>query len=183
MPSIEASQVCMGVLLSLAAVEASTFDLNRRKGRYGVAYLKNVCAQFGVGLDETSADEDVNAWDCAVKYVINSVPVQIKCTSSDFTASDPHLSWPIKPAWRSKWSNYRGGPAYFLVVRVPSSPDEWIQHDADDQTLHQAAAYWARIDAATLGSSIRVNRANRFTAATLQLWHDDMLADFGLVTP
>ena len=55
------------------------------------------------------------------------------------------------------------------------------QHGTDDHTLHRTAAYWARIDSVELGSSIRVNRANRFTAATLQLWHDDMLADFGLV--
>lgn len=169
--------------MSLASVQASTFDLNRRKGRYGVAYLKNVCAQFGVGLDETTSDEDVNGWDCAIKYLVNSVPVQIKCTSADFTADEPHLSWPVKPAWKSKWSAYRGGPAYFLVVRVPSSPDEWIQHGLDDQTIHRTAAYWARIDPAQMGASIRVDRANRFTAATLQHWHDEMLAEFGLVSP
>lgn len=56
-------------------------SVSARKARYGVAYLRSVCAQAGVGLSETSADEDVLAIDCDVKFAEGVVGVQVKCTS------------------------------------------------------------------------------------------------------
>lgn len=146
-----------------------------------MTYLRNICAQFGVGLDETSSDEDVHGFDCAVKYRIGSVPVQVKCTSKNFSR-DTHLTMPVEDGWKEAWTGYTSGPAYFLVVRVPETAEEWIDHAVDHQTTHRAAAYWERIDKREIGSSIQVQRSNRFSASTLQGWYEDVLRANGVST-
>ena len=56
--------------------------LDRRKARYGVSYIRNLCAQAGLRFGETEQDEDVLAVDCEIKYREANVGVQVKCTSS-----------------------------------------------------------------------------------------------------
>ena len=51
----------------------STLSTNGQRARYGVSYLRNICAQAGVGLNETPADEDVLAVDCDVVFPEGSV--------------------------------------------------------------------------------------------------------------
>jgi len=41
----------------------ATLTPDRRKARYGVAYVRSICAQAGVNLQEMSRDEDVLAVD------------------------------------------------------------------------------------------------------------------------
>src|SRR3712207_247295 len=57
------------------------FSDNGRRGRYGVAYLRSLCATAGVGLKENSPDEDVDAVDATLKFARASAEVQVKCTS------------------------------------------------------------------------------------------------------
>jgi hypothetical protein len=169
-----AARKTTGDPLNLAPAPLASFDLSKRKGRYGVAYLRNICAQFGVGLDETSPDEDAHAFDCAVKFRVGNVPVQVKCTSKSFSGGT-HLTMPVKQEWKEAWAGYIAGPAYFLVVRVPDTADEWIDHTVDHQTTHRTAAYWERIDGREIGASIQVHHSNRFSASTLNSWHEDVL--------
>ncbi|WP_103348897.1 hypothetical protein [Amycolatopsis sp. CA-128772] len=58
----------------------ATLDANRAKSRFGVAYVRAVCSQAGVGFQETSPDEDVLAVDGCVEFEIAAARVQIKCT-------------------------------------------------------------------------------------------------------
>jgi hypothetical protein len=46
------------------SVPCATLPDTGRRARYGVAYLRTICAQAGVGVKETSPDEDVLAVDC-----------------------------------------------------------------------------------------------------------------------
>jgi hypothetical protein len=48
----------------------ATLDTNRAKSRFGVAYVRAVCSQAGVGFQETSPDEDVLAVDGNVEFEI-----------------------------------------------------------------------------------------------------------------
>jgi hypothetical protein len=67
-------------------------DENRRKARFGVAYVRTICAQAGVAFNETSLDEDVLAIDADVKFREATVGLQIKCTSG-LSLSGRSASW------------------------------------------------------------------------------------------
>lgn len=163
--------------MSNAIQTGSTLSPNARKGRYGIAYFQNVCAQFGVGFDETSPDEDVLAIDGTVQFAALPVRIQVKCTKKAFGPNDV-LSWPVTEEWKSKWAK-NVGPSYFVVVQVPSDmPGDWIDYNGADITTHRSTAYWARIEAATIGASIAIARTNRLTAESLASWNDDLLSCF-----
>lgn len=163
--------------MSSAIPAGATLSPNARKGRYGIAYFQNICAQFGVGFDETSPDEDVLAIDGTVQFPILPVRIQVKCTKKGFGSSG-HLSWPVSEEWKTKWAR-NFGPAYFVVVQVPSdTPGDWIQYDLADSTTHRSTAYWARIDPSSMGSSITIQRQNRLTPDTLAQWNADLWSCF-----
>jgi len=133
-----------------------------------------VCAQAGVGLSETSPDEDILAIDCAVEYPEAPVRVQVKCTSqlglerSSFTV-------PIDDKWRSKWARSLF-PGYLLLVVVPAEVEAWIEH-LDTGTLHNTAAFWTRLPTEeTTVRSISIPRAQRMTQETLGQWHHALIA-------
>lgn len=155
-------------------------DLNSQKGRYGVAYLRNICAQSGYGMSETSPGEDAMAIDCKIECYSGDIRVQVKCTEKDFTSQLDHLSMPVEDGWKEKWSAYGIYPAYFLVVRVPRGCDNWIVQNGDHTTLHQTAAYWTKIDVASIGSSIKVSKSKRFTSETVSAWENELLRLNGL---
>lgn len=148
---------------------------NARQARYGVAYVQNVCAQFGVDFRETSPDSDFLAVDGTISFGPGETRVQVKCTTELFTTREQHIRWPVKPGWVTKWSENRNA-AYLIVVRVDADAALWADFDEDDVTLHRAAAYWTRID--NLGtpapSSVVVPRANRFTPDTVREWNNDL---------
>lgn len=155
----------------------STLSPNAQKGRYGIAYFQNVCAQFGVGFDETSPDEDVLAIDGTVQFPALPIRIQVKCTKKVFGPRES-LSWPVTEEWKTKWAR-NFGPAYFVVVQVPNDvPGDWINYDGASTTMHRSTAYWARIDTKSMGSSISVQRSDRLTAATLAAWNADLLSCF-----
>ena len=148
---------------------------NGRKARFGVAYLRNICAQAGVGLMETSIDEDVLAVDCVVNFPLGMVRVQVKCTSDD-QGGAPHLVWKIEQGWKDKWAVSQV-PVFFVGIVVDSDNEAWVQH-LDDGTRLNAIGVWAPINVADLGSSIKIPRKSRLTAATMQEWHDILRADY-----
>lgn len=78
-----------------------------------------------------------------------------------------------------KWAAYLQGPQYFLIVQVDPKPDAWIDHSKSSRTVHKTAAFWARIPTGGGYSHIDVPEANRFTAATLATWHNDVKEFFG----
>jgi hypothetical protein len=154
------------------SVPACTLDANGRKARYGVSYVRNVCAQAGYGLTETSADEDVLATDCEVQFKEVSVRVQVKCTSS-MKIGGRRASWPLDEQWIRKWDECLV-PVYFVLVIVPNDAATWLDHLADG-TLHRTAAFWRRVRTDELGTRIAIPKNQRLSAATLPEWHSDLV--------
>lgn len=151
-------------------------DSNGQKARYGVSYLRNVCAQAGVGLWETPLDEDVLAIDCNVEFREAPVRVQVKCTSSVGIGERSAIRWALKEQWVQKWHDSLI-PIYFLVVIVPEDIAAWLKHRADG-TFHKTAGYWRRIYPNQLTTAISVPTDQRFTVDTVTVWHSDLIAVF-----
>lgn len=152
-----------------------TLDPNGQKARYGLSYLRAICAQAGVGMDENSPDEDVLATDCTIKFREGYVCVQVKCTST-LKVKGRSASWPLDEGWVRKWEDCLL-PVYFVLVIVPDDSGAWLDHRPGD-TVHRAAAFWCRIRPDQLGSRINVPKSQRLTAATLERWHADLIDVF-----
>lgn len=152
-----------------------TLDSNRRKARYGVAYLRSICSQAGVPMQENSPDEDVLAVDCDVKFAEGPVLVQLKCTSR-LTLAGRRASVALRPEWCTKWSRQRV-PVYLVLVIVPKDVGVWLAHQAVG-TFHATAAYWVRVHGDE-GASVHVPKKQRLTAETFAQWHQELLACFG----
>jgi len=153
---------------------ASTLSSNGQRARYGVSYMRNICAQAGFGLNETSPDEDVLATDCDVVFAEGNVRVQVKCTSG-LTLAGKTKSWRLKPEWLRKWDQSLV-PVYFVMVVVPKQEKAWLTHPVDG-TLHRTAAFWQRVEGGRT-KSISIPRSQRLTADTLSTWHEDLIAAF-----
>ena len=155
---------------------AASLSPSGRKGRYGVAYLRSVCAQAGVGLNETSPDEDVSAVDCDVKFPEGGVAVQVKCTATR-TLGGATAAVALEESWKTKWAQQLG-PVYLVLVIVPRVFEDWLGHDETGTTLHGTAAYWVRVNGSE-GVSVSVPKTQRLTGETLAIWRDDLLAAYG----
>jgi hypothetical protein len=156
----------------------ATLTPDGRKARYGVAYVRSICAQAGVSFNETSPDEDVLAVDCDITFRAGAkVSVQVKCTSG-FKIRGRSISWPVKTAWVKKWQEH-WLPVYFVIVIVPIDAASWIKHDPAEGTFHQTAAFWRRIrQDEQIGARISIPKSQRFQESTLALWHSDFLETF-----
>lgn len=146
-----------------------TLSSTGSKARFGVAYVRAVCSQAGVGFSETSPDEDVLAVDGQVDFAISPARVQIKCTGRFRIPGRKTASWQAEESWLGKWRRSMI-PVYFVLVVVdPDDQLEWLHHQ-DNGTLHRAAAFWVRVDRLPDRSRITVPRDQRLTADTLPLW-------------
>lgn len=166
--------------MTAAAVAALSYptgmlDENRRKARYGVAYLRSVCSQVGVPLSETEPDEDVYAIDCHVKFPELAVPVQVKCTSK-LTVIGRGASVDSNPVWLAKWRQSRI-PVYLVLVIVPKKCVDWLRHDKDG-TWHATGAFWVRVTGHETGR-ITVPKRQRLTTDSFDEWRTEALAAFG----
>jgi Domain of unknown function (DUF4365) len=157
------------------SVPTCTLTPNGQKARYGVSYVRNVCAQAGFGFNETSPDEDVLATDCDVQFAEGNVRVQVKCTST-LTIEGKTKSWRLKPSWLRRWEQ-SVLPVYFVLVVVPTKEPTWLEHSPNG-TMHRTAAFWQRVLTDKLDSSISIPKKQRLTAATLNSWHHDLMAVF-----
>jgi hypothetical protein len=155
----------------------ATLSPNGAKARFGVAYLRSVCSQAGVGFTETSIDEDVLAIDGKVEFEIAEARVQVKCTGKFRINGGETASWPADPGWWRKW-HVSKVPVYFVLLIVdPDDQHSWLNHQFDG-TLHRAAAFWVRVDHMAEGASITVPKRQRLTADTLREWAADVDACF-----
>lgn len=155
----------------------ATLGPNRAKSRFGVAYVRAVCSQAGVGFQETSPDEDVLAVDGTVDFEVACARVQVKCTGRFRIKGSSTATWPIEESWQQRW-NRSGLPVYFVLVIVdPDDQVSWMLHQ-DQVTLHRAAAFWVRVDTLPDGRNISVPKAQRLTADTLSQWAEDVEASF-----
>lgn len=152
----------------------STLTPNGQRARYGMSYVRNICAQAGVGLTETSPDEDVLATDCEVEFKEASVRVQVKCTSG-LTIGGKTKSYTLKPEWLRKWDESLV-PIYFVIVVVPRREATWLDHQADG-TYHRTAAFWQRVPRSG-AKSIYIPKTQRLTTDTLPIWRAELLAAF-----
>lgn len=151
-------------------------DQRGRQARYGLSYLRNVCAQAGVTFDEGSPDEDVLAIDCKLGFPEADIRVQVKCTTRQLGRQSGSLSWSVDQGMYAKWGR-NGLPVYFVLVVVPEDCDTWLDYTSDDETLHRTAAYWAEIDRQRVAPpwTVGVERQNRFTPETLVQWHQALV--------
>lgn len=157
--------------------DVATLDPNRAKSRFGVAYVRAVCSQAGVGFQETSPDEDILAVDGNVEFDVAPARVQVKCTGQFRLKGGSTATWPIEAAWRQRWKR-SGLPVYFVLVIVdPDDQVSWLHHQ-DEATLHRAAAFWVRVDTLPDGQNIVVPKDQRLTADTMRLWAEDVEASF-----
>lgn len=156
----------------------STLSPNGQRARYGVSYVRNICAQAGVGLTETSPDEDVLATDCTVEFKEGPVRVQVKCTSR-LTLEGKTKSYALKPEWLRRWDESLV-PVYFVIVVVPKQVPAWLSH-RDDGTFHKTAAFWQRVSHSSNARSISIPKTQRLTVETIPTWHTDLRAAFSPV--
>jgi Domain of unknown function (DUF4365) len=156
----------------------ATLTPDGRKARYGVAYVRSVCAQAGVSLQEMSPDEDVLAVDCDITFRAGArVSAQVKCTSA-FKIRGHSISWPVKTEWVKKWQEH-WVPVYLVIVIVPVDAAEWIKHNPVEGTFHQTAAFWRQVlPDEHIGRRISIPKSQRFQSSTLALWHSDFLETF-----
>ncbi|TDB95792.1 DUF4365 domain-containing protein [Actinomadura sp. 7K534] len=142
---------------------------NGSRSRYGVAYVRSICSQAGLGFQETSPDEDVSAVDGYIRFDIANTNVQIKC-SSGFRIAGRSASLSVEFSWRQQWSK-SGVPVYLILVILDCEECEgWVLHKSDG-TFHRAAAFWARVD--RLGrdqTRVDIPKDQRLTIDTMQQW-------------
>lgn len=122
---------------------------------------------------ETRPGEDHYAIDAYVHLEKGPVPVQVKCTTKNFTIRNPrHINWPIEQSWWKKWCE-NSAPVFVLLVHIPPLNEQWIDYAVDDVTKHNTSAYWVEVDK-TLHKNpltIDVSRTQRFTLSTLNEWN------------
>lgn len=148
-------------------------DENRRKARYGVAYVRSVCSEAGVPMSETSPDEDVYAIDAHVRFPELDVPLQVKCTSK-LTVTGVSASIASDPAWLQKW-RMSLLPVYLVLVIVPKRA-AWLRHDKGG-TWHATAAFWVRVTGHETGR-IQVPKKQRLTRLTFDAWRAETLSHY-----
>lgn len=147
-----------------------------RKARYGVSYVRNVCAQAGVPFWEIEPDSDVLAVDCQAEFPESPVRIQVKCTSGK-KIQGRSASWKLEEGWVRKWEASKI-PVYFVLVIVPQKWETWLDHDPKG-TYHATGAFWRRVDfGVALKSQLKIDKANRLTMQTLPIWHQDLVSVF-----
>lgn len=155
-------------------------DRKLRQARYGVAYLRAVCAQAGVKLVETSPDEDVSGIDCILSFPQFDTRVQVKCTARRLGSTTGTLSYHIgEPVFR-KWRRNQLR-TYVVVVIVPADCDAWADFNVDDETRAHCAAYWAEVDRDKIVEpwTVQLERRRRLTPETLADWHATEMEGYG----
>jgi hypothetical protein len=150
----------------------------RAQSRYGVAFVRTLCAQAGFGFTETSLDEDTLAVDCTLEAPAQGIRVQVRSTTQAFTKKDRSLAFGVADHWRAAWEQ-NANDLYFVVVRLSSpAQDDWISHPLG-HTHHDAIGYWARIQPTAIPPTVRVYEAARLTHFTLASWEHDVLKKLG----
>jgi len=162
----------LGAPASKLTVSANQFySDNGRRGRYGVAYVRTLCAHAGVGFIETSPDEDIDAIDATLKFGRASAEVQVKCTGI-FKVGTGAATLPLEPAWVAKWaSTYH--PVFVVLVKVPTLIPEWIE-SKPTSTNHRTVAFAKRFDRTLHTTSMKFSKADQLTAETLYDWRDEV---------
>jgi hypothetical protein len=155
----------------------ATLDPNTAKGRFGVAYVKSIFSQAAVGFNETAPDEDSIAVDGSLEFAVAAARVQIKC-SSQFKISGKSATWDSELHWRDSWAASKLPVFFVLVILDYKDPLHWIQHH-DAGTDHRAAAFWVRVNGVGApAEKIVVPKKQRLTAATLELWEEEVNSCF-----
>lgn len=155
-------------------------DLSGAIGRYGVSYVRKVCAHAHVPFGENSADEDIFALDGDIKYLEGSIRVQIKGTTQwSLKNGRESLYFPIEDEWREKWRR-QINPAYLVVVLLARDELDWVRYE-EQFTVLNSYALWSRIDGIDEGTtSVELKRTRRFTAETIDDWHSTLISEYGV---
>lgn len=143
------------------------FTDEARKARYGVAYMQSLCAHAGVDFKEGSVDSDYIAIDGTIEYPRVAARVQIKCTSQ-FKVGPGNMSLQLKPGWVEKWSESETA-VFVVVVKVPKSVPDWVEHDAVF-TRHGTVAFGKRFISADHQSVMTFTAADKVKTETIYDW-------------
>lgn len=153
----------------------SRYSDNGRRGRYGVAYLRALCAHAGVGFAETSPDEDVDAIDATLKFGRASAEVQVKCTGGFKVGMNP-ATLTLEPDWVQKWTE-QYHPVFVVLVKVPAVVPDWIE-TSQSFTKHRTVAFGKRFDPAQHTTSMKFTKVDHLTAETLYDWRDEVYLSY-----
>ncbi|HEU0238943.1 MAG TPA: DUF4365 domain-containing protein [Micromonosporaceae bacterium] len=157
--------------------DIATLGSNGAKARFGVAYVRAICSEAGVGFRETAPDEDVLAVDCHVEFAAAAARVQVKCTGQFRIDGGPTATWTTEDRWWRRWHKSRV-PVYFVIVIVdPDVRPGWLDHQPIG-TLYRAAAFWRRVDQLSTVTNLQVSKSQRLTVNTLHEWCADVDACF-----
>jgi hypothetical protein len=155
----------------------STLSTTGAKARFGLAYMRTICSQAGIGMNETSPDEDALAVDCDICFSIAPVRVQVKCTAQ-FELHGKSASWPTDIVWREKWNKSKVPVYLVLVILSYDERTQWVEHPTNG-TIQNAAAFWTRVDNLPIDENrLDIPKSQRLTAETLRIWESDLEACF-----
>ncbi|WP_165036505.1 DUF4365 domain-containing protein [Candidatus Protofrankia californiensis] len=112
----------------MAPQEFGRLDLSGAIGRYGVSYVRKVCAHAHIPFSENSPDEDIFALDGEIKFIEGSIRVQIKGTTQwTLNGGRSTLAFPVGEDWRKKW-RMQHNPAFLIVVLLKREEIDWISY-------------------------------------------------------
>lgn len=122
-------------------------------------------------------DPDVAGIDVLLQYPSASIGVQLKSTHSLTFNKKGLLRFGVKPGWVTNW--HRAGiPPRLVLYVIDRDPLGWSKFVPGGE-MHSALAYWAVLDRQVSAPSVTIDRTNRFTAETLEVWRREVEQGMG----
>jgi len=118
---------------------------------------------------------DRKAIDFRVAFDEIDARVQVKSSSNVKFNRQGTLAFPIEDAWIARWRRNKG-PTYLVLFDLPRAQAEWGTARSRG-FFYRMPAYWTPIPKDVSGPSITIDRAHRFTVATLLQWAADAAKD------
>jgi hypothetical protein len=125
-------------------------DIAKQKEQFNIAYICALAAQAGLNhsvraVDDDSVDITFHGRMYLGKPVRNpQIEIQLKSTSKNLVSGEM-IKFPLK---KKNYDDLRGhdlvSPRYLAVLLIPESPDDWLRHEVDFMSLHNAC-YWTSI--------------------------------------
>jgi hypothetical protein len=152
-------------------------DINHRKEQFSIAYVRAVASVAGFAASKPDVDDDSEDLILAGR-VVDGIPsrpkiaLQLKCTSEDVLRQD-EVVYPLR---RKNYDELKLTglmvPRLLVVVHIPESEDEWLQHSEDGLVLRRCG-YWVSLlgmpeTTNTSQVAVRLPRTNVFDVAGLR---------------
>ena len=163
-------------------------DLNQQKEQFSIAYVRAVASVAGYNTYKPEVDDDSVDFGIAAKGPFTTVhsprlEMQLKCTSMN-EIDDVNIRFPLK---LKNYDDLRNElvmiPRLLVVVVVPESVDDWIEHEEEGLTLRRCG-YWLSLRGRSETTNettvtVRLPRTNRLTVDALR----DLMLKVGSGSP